>query len=331
MTSHTDQYRALICITTCRRLKYLYRYLPHFARFCADDQRFSLLLSLDGTEPEVLTFCEEWQIPLVYSDEREGVGMSKNRVLEQFSEFDYYFFLEDDVELVEGSVFPAHVEVAQRSGIHHFSLFVRGGVRKPVGESVVDGRHIIHCLYGGADFNFFTGEGLRQVGGWHPCFAEYRRFGHTEHSYRFVRRGLAPAPFNVVDELADACIWHFHPSVTHLTVAFDDDQVAAPERALIDAALEYVPVHTCSPHHFNGASFDAVEQIAAKLDSGERYPLVTGADRRQSWSDYYVWMFGNAEGLGRRGHALAAAFSNWPANPTLRHTIKTELKRLTRR
>jgi hypothetical protein len=287
MTPPADEYRALICITTCQRLKYLRRYLPHFARFCAADCRFQLLISLDGTEPEVLAFCDEWQIPLVYSDEREGVGIAKNRVLDRFSDFDYYFFLEDDVELVDGSVFPGHVAVAQSSGIHHFSLFRQGGARKPIAESIVDGRRIIHCLYGGADFNFFTGEGLRQVGGWHPRFAEYRRFGHTEHSYRFVRRGLAPAPFN--------------------------------------------PVQTCSPHHFNRAPFDAVGRIAAKLDRGERYPLVAGPERRQARSDYYVWMFGRTEGLGRRSHALVAAFSNWPTNPTLRHTIKTELQRLTKR
>ena len=144
-------YRALVCVTTCQRLRYLRRYLPHFARFCADDPRFSLLVSLDGDEADTRRFCEEWEVPLLYSDQREGVGISKNRVLERFPDFDYYFFLEDDVELVDGRVFPAHVELSQASGIHHFTLFERGGVRKVTAQSTAAGHRIVHGLYGGAD------------------------------------------------------------------------------------------------------------------------------------------------------------------------------------
>src|SRR4051812_45090769 len=116
-------YRALIAITTCRRLEYLRSYLPHFAAFCAGDPHFDLVVAIDGTEEDTLAFCEDWSIAAVYSDEREGVGLSKNRVLRCFGDYDYYFFVEDDVELLDGAVFPAHVDVARASGIHHLSLF----------------------------------------------------------------------------------------------------------------------------------------------------------------------------------------------------------------
>ena len=141
-------YRALVCITTCQRLPYLRRYLPHFARFCSDDPRFHLLVSLDGDEADTRRFCEQWEVPLLHSDQREGVGMSKNRALERFPDFDYYFFLEDDVELFDELVFPAHVELSQASGIHHFTLFQRGGVRKATAQSTAAGS-ILHGLYGG--------------------------------------------------------------------------------------------------------------------------------------------------------------------------------------
>lgn len=328
MSTGSD-YRALISITTCRRLKYLRRYLPHFARFCADDQRFRLLVSLDGTEADVIDFCQQWAIPLIYSDDRGGVGMSKNRVLERFPGFDYYFFLEDDVELVDGSVFPTHVDLARASGIHHFSLFVRGGARKVIGSSVVDGRRIVHCLYGGADFNFFTAEGIKQVGGWHPLFATYRRFGHTEHSYRLFRRGLAPAPFNVVEDLDNTCIWHFHPPVTSVPgIAFDSDQVALPERELIDRALDYVPLQTCSVHHFNGVPFGELDRLASTLDTGERYPLLADSDRREARSAYYVWRSETAPTATGRVFGLLAGAYNWPSNPSLRHMMKSRLSRL---
>ena len=314
-------YRALVCVTTCQRLRYLRRYLPHLARFCAQDPRFSLLVSLDGTEADTQRFCEAWEVPLLHSDRREGVGISKNRVLQRLPDFDYYFFLEDDVELLDGRVFSAHVELSQASGIHHFTLFERGGIRKVTAQSTAAGHRIQHGLYGGADFGFYTGAGLRQVGGWHPRFAEYRRWGHTEHSYRFVRAGLAPAPFNVAEDLADACIWHSPQAVTRVDgVTIDADQIATPERQLMEQELTHVPVETMSGHHLNDVPLGRPSRLAGVLDAGERYPLADGGD-------YNLWRFESAATLPERASALVAATWNWPANPALRHRLKTALRR----
>ena len=323
-----SEYRALICITTCERLRYLRRYLPHFARVCASDPRFSLLVSADGSDLPTRGFCERWGVPLIYSDEREGVGLSKNRALERFPEFDYYFFIEDDTELIDGSVFSAHVRASQASGIHHFSLFRAGGLRDQTDVSLVDAWRIAHGLYGGGRFSFFTGAGLRQVGGWHPRFAQYRRWGHTEHSYRFMRAGLAPAPFNVIDGLQKTCIWHFHPSVTTVTgISVDEHHIAAPERELIDQRLTHLPVQTLSPYRYNGAPFEGIGALAATLAAGARYPLLTGGERRQARSDYYLWRFEENHRATPRAVALLAALVNRPTSPTLRHTVKVALKR----
>lgn len=316
-------YRALICITTCQRLENLRRYLPQYAGFCAGDPRFQLVVALDGTDLGYLRFCEEWEVPLVYADEREGVGISKNRVFERFPDFDYYFFVDDDVELVDGTVFPAHVEMARASAIHHFSLFERGAVRKPTGESAICGLRVVHGLFGGGQFSFFTGDGLKQVGGWHTRFAEFRRWGHTEHSYRFFRAGLAPAPFNVAADLASACIWHYPPAVTRVPGApTDEDQIAAPERELIDRQLRHVPFRTLSPHHINNVPLGRPERLAAVLNDGERYPLVKQSERRLCWSNYHLWRYNRSGKLP----ALVAAVWCRPSNPALRRLLKHALK-----
>ena len=321
-----EGYRALVCITTCLRLSRLRRYLPPFTAFCQRDRRFHLLVSLDGTEAPYLDFCERWRVPLVYADEREGVGLSKNRVLESFPDFDYYFFLEDDVELVDGSVFPAHVDLARNSGIHHFSLFERGTVRRPVSTSTVAGHRVVHGMFGGGQFSFFTREGLDRVGGWHPSFAEYRRWGHTEHSYRFFRSGLAPAPFNVAEDLADACIWHYPAPVTaRPRVPVDADQLPEPERELIDRELEHVPVQTLSSYHFNGVPFHATDELAAIVSADDRYPLVSGAERRECLSDFLLWRSRNAPGWMAKVALFLRATALWPANPMVRHTLKQRL------
>src|SRR3954452_16488488 len=108
----TSEWRALIAITTCNRLPYLRRYLPHFAAYAARDPRFSLVMAVDGPDMESINFCTEWQVPALFSEQREGVGLSKNRVLERYPDLDYYFFLDDDVELVHGAVFPEHVSLS---------------------------------------------------------------------------------------------------------------------------------------------------------------------------------------------------------------------------
>jgi hypothetical protein len=309
-------------------LGYLRRSLPHFARFCAGQQDFSLLVALDGDEAETLRFCDEWQVPLLFSDEREGVGMSKNRVVERFPDFDYYFFVEDDVELVDGSVFATHVELSQASGIHHFSLWAGGEVRKPTSQSVVAGHRVAHGLYGSADFSFYTGEALSRVGGWHPVFARYRRWGHTEHSYRLFRAGLAPAPFNIVAQLAETCIWHSPPPVTRVKgIPHDEDQIAAPERELMDEGLRHVPVQTLSPHHLNRFPPGCPRRLALALDRGELYPLVERSERRKCRSSYQLWRSRNASNPWSRAAAFVAAVWNWPANPALRHALKEALKR----
>lgn len=330
MTVNPDgaKYRALICVTTCQRQRFVARHLPHFAELVAGDHRFSLLVAIDGTEPQTLEFCKRWSLPAIYADEREGVGMSKNRVLKQFPDFDYYFFVEDDVELVDGDVFPEHVRLFEESGIHHFSLFERGGARSPVGTSTVLGTRVVHCRFGAASFNFFTRESLERVGGWHPMFATYRRWGHTEHSYRIYRAGLAPAPFNVAEDLTECFIWHVPPAVTRVSgVQFDRDQIAAPERGLMEQELSYVPIETHSPVRFNAAPFARVGELANQLRAGQRYPLIEGRERRRARSEFDLWRFYNGKTLPERAGALVGAVTRWPGNPAFRHAIKTALSR----
>ncbi|MFL5823479.1 MAG: glycosyltransferase family 2 protein [Solirubrobacteraceae bacterium] len=313
MPGHAD-YRALVCITTCDRLHHLERYLPHFARACHRDPRLSLIVSLDGADPATRSFCGRWEVPLVHSDEREGVGLSKNRVLARFPDFDYYFFIEDDTELADGSVFAQHVSAARASGIHHFSLFDPDELKKRTHVSALSGWRIAHGLYGGARFSFFTAEALRRVGGWHPGFAAFRRWGHTEHSYRVFRAGLAPAPFNVIDGLQATCIWHFRPpGARDPDMPVDTDGIAAPERQLMDQHLTQVPVETLSPHHFNGVPFDRLGRMVAALEEGTRYPLVSGWERREARADYSMWRFENEPRIKRRAAALLVALANRPS------------------
>lgn len=323
-----DDWRALVAVTTCDRDVYLRRCLPRLALASVHDPRLSILVSLDGDDPRTRAFCESWEVPLIHSDAREGVGLSKNRVLEAFPDFDYYFFIEDDVEVLDHRIFGAHVEISRAADLHHMSLFERAGIRSPVSETHAVGYTVVHARYGGAQLNFFSAEGLRTVGGWHPKFAQYRRWGHTEHSYRFPRNGLAPAAFNVATSLADKCIVHRPPSVTSVPdFPLDADQISGPERELMDLQLKHVDLQTLAPYHFNGAPLRPLNQLARAVGPGAPYTLLSRSERRVALSDYLVWRSESRPTRAGRLASLAAGAALAPTNVTVKHAIKMALKR----
>jgi hypothetical protein len=322
----TGSWRGLVAVTTCQREPMLRRCLPQLARACQTDQRLALVVALDGDEIETRSFCERWHVPLIYSQKREGVGVSKNRILKCCPEFDYYFFLEDDVEVIDGNVFAEHVKLSQATGIQHFSLEHPRSIRARVGVTRALGHEIVHASYGGAIFNFFTREALQRVGGWHPLFAQYRRYGHTEHSYRVARAGLAPAPFNTVLTLVDTCIWHTPPAVTRVDAApIDENGIAAPERALMREHLDYCRICTPSPYTSSSLRPGQLNELAAVLTGSGRYPLLSRREHRHAMSDYYAARFDRGRGRLRRSAYALASFVAWPGNLSLRHVVKMEL------
>jgi hypothetical protein len=318
--------RALIAFLTCNRALHLKRYASHYLAHCRRDRNFDFLISLDGRDEASVRFCDDLGVPLLSSEEREGVGLSKNRVLARFGHYDYFFFIEDDAELLDGSVFREHIRVAEAASLHHLTLMERGEARGVSRQERVLGHRVLFARYGGAQFSFFTRQGLDAVGGWHPLFASYRRFGHTEHSCRFVNRGLAETPFVLVESLSDCLLWHYPPSVTppHAGKTNPESELALAEEELMARRLTFFPVTTLSPFHYNGHPLDGSRaNWAATLP--ERYPLLRGGERRRAWADYHAAIARRRTGIGSWASLLAAAICE-PDNSQLRYILKVRLR-----
>lgn len=307
--------KSLICITTCKRINELKKSILPYIHFCHQSNDYHFLISLDGTEKEYLDFCEKYDIPLLYSEEREGVGLSKNRVLTNFSDYRYYFFIEDDVELYDSKVFDIHIELHKETGIHHFGC----GARK-IKETLNTKLGIVDCsMFGGAHFNFFTNESLKICGGWHTAFSKYKRYGHTEHSYRFYYNSLNPAPFCVFNKLNDFIILNDPPHVVNIQISHNENQLIEEEQKMIDSRQNYFPITTLSKFEFNNKNI-SVNLLNPDLKK-QRYYLLRGINKIKARGNFFLHKFN----ISKNPLFLLLSAILYPNNNALKHYLKSKI------
>lgn len=317
--------KSLICINTCNRLNEVRKFIFSYIDYCNRNRDFDFLLALDGYNTEYLEFCKTYEIPLIWSEEREGVGISKNRVLDKFPEYDYYFFIEDDVELLNNEIFADFIRIYKEKGYHHMSC---SSPRKLI-KTEEYGKFTIHFSeYGGAFFNFFTGACLNKVGGWHPDFAKFRRYGHTEHTYRVYNTGLNEAPFISVEELRKYIILFFPPHVTNTEIETTENELIIEEQSLIEQKLTYYPVSVLSEYQFLDFSMKFNNVVSKFLNKNRKhYPLTYGRERRHTLAEYYFERSLREKKRSKKiKYFLFSVLFN-PLNIPLKHYIKVRLKK----
>lgn len=313
--------KALICITTCNRLFLIKKFIWKYLDFCNNNPYFDFILSLDGYEEDYLNFCSDYDIPLIYSDVREGVGLSKNRVLMHFSDYEFYFFVDDDVELIDGKIFYRFIDCFRKTNFHHLSLnFPRNIIEN---NTVYD--DLIFAEFGGAYFNFFSNEGLIKVGGWNPLFSKYKRYGHTEHSYRFFFQELTPAPFVVLKEDRKFVILHDPPHVSE-TMPEQNHQLINEEFELIKSRSSYCQLQILSESHYNGFKPGYNKKVAEFCSRNRKvYPLTHGAKRRNALAEYYFHKIHKSESYTRNITYLFLSLLNNPFNKPFKHFVKIKI------
>ncbi|MGD9991916.1 MAG: hypothetical protein AB7S69_01345 [Salinivirgaceae bacterium] len=328
--SKTNQ-KSLVCITSCNRLSDVKKYIWDYINFCNKNEGFDFLLALDGNNEDYIQFCNAYEIPLLYSEEREGVGLSKNRVITKFPNYNYYFFIEDDIELLDSSIFALHIDVSKETGYPHF---ISSGIQHIIGSfHTVNNKKIIKAEFGGGTFNFFTKAGLIQAGGWHTVFAKHKRYGHTEHTYRFYNAGLQPAPFLLIEETQKMTLIHPAPHVTQPQKRDVDDRFIKDEGELFHKKLEHYPVKTLSPYFFNGFDKNYNDTAAKFLQKKQnrRYPLLKGIKRRKALAEYYFLHLGFCNSFRCRLRIISITFFYYPLYRNLIDFFTVRIKSYTTR
>jgi|SRR5690554_129485 len=312
--------KSLITITSCNRLSEVQKYIWDYLSFVNQNKDFHFVLALDGNEKNYLDFCNEFDIPLIYSEEREGVGLSKNRVLTQFPDYDYYFFIEDDIELINPKIFIEHIHLFKKTGYHHFCN------NHERSKLLIDENNLLFSKAGGAQFAFYTHQAIEKVGGFHTLFAKYKRFGHTEHTYRLFHAKLQPAPFIFSPEWRKMILVHAPVAVTqHSGLKTNENELIEEEQALIDNKTTHFPLSTLSSFHFNDKQLGYNEKVNRFLkENPQRYPLTKGKDRKNALGEYYALLIDwKCKSFFKNFILATKSFFYSPTNNSLKHKLKT--------
>jgi GT2 family glycosyltransferase len=171
-----------------------------------------------------------------------GVGKSKNKAMKHLINkgCDYIFTIEDDMLILEPTIFNKYIEAHKKSGIHHFnygpgSPFNR---KQSIQQYDLHNRHLLDqhtepnpkliIDYNGikvslfehtvAMFSFFTKEVLEKVGLIDDAF--YNAWEHVDHTYRIIKAGYHP-PFWWFADIHDS-----HKYLTEAPDAINNSSIA---------------------------------------------------------------------------------------------------------
>jgi GT2 family glycosyltransferase len=171
-----------------------------------------------------------------------GVGKSKNKLLRYLldKECDYIFLIEDDMVILDQTVFKQYIEASNASGIQHFnygpgSPFNRkqniqnfdlhnrhllSQYTEPNPKLIVDYKTCKVALYEHtvAMFSFYTKEVLEKVGLIDEDY--YNAWEHVDHTYCIIKAGYHP-PFWWFADLANS-----HKLLAEAPGAIDNSSIA---------------------------------------------------------------------------------------------------------
>jgi len=207
-------------IITCNRPEYLRRLLVSLVQ--CENIINELVVVNDGRPINDFDLSQgEW----IENEINLGVGKSKNKALKHLVErgCDYIFLIEDDMLILDTTVFKQYIEASEKSGIHHFNFgpgspFNR---KQTIRNFDLHNRHLLdedtepnprvivdykdcqialylHCT---GTFSFFTREVLEKVGYIDENYTN--AWEHVDHTYTIIKAGYH-TPFWWFADLANS-------------------------------------------------------------------------------------------------------------------------------
>ena len=229
-----ENFKVGIGIITCNRPEYLTTLLESIKNCNWAD----LVIINDGDEISI----PGYDYYIINNETNLGVGKSKNKAMQHLLDkgCDYIFIIEDDMIILDETVFDKYIDAHEVSGIHHFnygpgSPFNRKQTiqnfdlhnrhlldqhTEPNPKLVIDYGNVKVSLFEHtvAMFSFFTKEVLEKVGLIDDAF--YNAWEHVDHTYRIIKAGYHP-PFWWFADLYDS-----HKYLTEAPEAINNSSIA---------------------------------------------------------------------------------------------------------
>jgi GT2 family glycosyltransferase len=274
-------------IITCNRPQYLKGLLDSFPVDSGIDE---LVVVNDG-EPlseEGASFNKDFDfsnVTWIQNEVNLGVGKSKNKALKYLFEkdCDYLFLIEDDMIILDPTVFKQYIEASKASGIQHFnygpgSPFNR---KQAIKNFDLHNRHLLSqdtepnpkmilelktckiALYEHtvAMFSFFTRKVIEEIGYIDEQF--YNAWEHVDHTYCIIKAGYHP-PFWWFADLANS-----HELLTEAPGAIDNSSIANKseqwEKNVYGGRELYLKKHGHYPNQPPYVSKEQVIEIVKKI------------------------------------------------------------------
>jgi GT2 family glycosyltransferase len=270
-------------IITCNRPEYLRKLLNSLVP--CQDQIDTLVIVNDG-KPVTdfdLSFGS-W----IDNETNLGVGKSKNKALKYLYEqgCDYIFLFEDDMLVLDTTVFQQYIDACKITGIQHLnygpgSPFNR---KQTIKDFDLHNRHLLDqhsepnpkliidygktkiALYEHtvAMFSFFTREVIEKVGYIDENY--YNAWEHVDHTYCIIKAGYHP-PFWWFADLANS-----HELLTEAPGAIDNSSIANKsdqwQKNVYNGREVYLKKHGHYPNQPPYVSKEEVIQILRRIKKG---------------------------------------------------------------
>jgi len=222
-------------IITCNRKDYLVNLLESIA----NRNDLELVVVNDGDPLEI----PGWNYYVINNETNLGVGKSKNKAMQHLLDkgCDYIFIIEDDMIVLDDTVFEKYIQASKVSGIQHFnygpgSPFNR---KQTISNFDLHNRHLLDqhsepnpklvVEYGNdikvslfehtvAMFSFFTRKVLEEVGLIDENY--YNAWEHVDHTYCIIKAGYHPPFWWFAD------IYESHKYLTEAPGAIDNSSIA---------------------------------------------------------------------------------------------------------
>jgi GT2 family glycosyltransferase len=139
-------------------------------------------------------------VKVIVNKENSGVAVSKNKIMKYFYDkgYDYFFTLEDDINIISPEIFKKYIEASQKTGIHYFNFGLHGymniGLDKAHSINNFDVTLYPQCV--GA-FSLYTPK-LIEIIGYHD--EKFKNaWEHVEYCYRASKEGLTTPFWQFID------------------------------------------------------------------------------------------------------------------------------------